>query len=78
MIRIRRCREFGRIPWKKVARTFTLLPTFPRSTSSLSSEEALAKDWEVVMNDMAIVMGDLATAWQIFERDFDAKQYRAK
>lgn len=78
MLRIRKSRKLGRIPWKKVAQTFTLFPAFPRSSSSLSSEEALAKDWEVVMNDMAIVMGDLASAWQVFEGNLDAEQSRAK
>lgn len=78
MLRIHRSQKFGRIPWRKVAQTFTLFPTFPRGSSSLSSEEALAKDWEVVMNDMAIVMGDLSAAWQVFERDFNTEQSRAK
>lgn len=69
-------RRIGGIPWKKVAQTFTLLPRLDRRrgrSAALSPEAALARDWETVTKDMAVVMGDLATAWQVVKRDIDAK-----
>ncbi len=75
MLRLRKSRKFGCIPWKKVAQTFTLFPRVSaRGKSALSPKAALAKDWETVTNDMAVVMGDLSAAWRVVERDLNGKR----
>lgn len=79
MPRHRRSRKIGRIPWQKVIQTFTLFPRVnTRGKSALSPEAAIAKDWETVTNDMAVVMGDLAAAWRVTEKDLKDRHARTQ
>lgn len=67
----------GRVSLRKIAQTITLCPARrTRGRVALEPEEALARDWETVMGDVAVVMDDLARAWIIFEGDMNARVTR--
>ncbi len=65
---LRNSRLVGRSSfWRGVAQAFDLFAQADDiNRSELRPEVALARDWE-------IVMGDLATAWQITKRDLDTR-----
>lgn len=71
---ITRSRRSGRVSLKKIAQTITLCPARrTRGRVVLEPGEALARDWETVMGDVAVVMDDLARTWIIFEGDMNAR-----
>ena len=76
---IMRSRRNGRVSFRKIAQTITLCPNRRiRGRVALEPAEALARDWETVMGDAAVVMGDLRRTWVIFERDMNARVTRAQ
>lgn len=74
---ITRSLRSGRVSLKRIAQTITLCPARrTRGRVALEPGEALARDWETVMGDVAVVMDDLARTWVIFERDMNARVTR--